>query len=121
MKHYLSIPALLLALLMCTAHLPTVAQGSGLQGERTILKVKDLDHATRDALSSELESQGMKLAFACVPAGILVFESKTESTSTGMQSRSLSAMEKHARSKDITVLPISLEEAESQCAQARNR
>ncbi len=121
MKYLFHLPAVLLALLMCTAQLPAKAQGPATDSERTVLKVKGLDHAMRDALKVELEGTGLRLAYACVPAGILVLESDQLGTSAAVLSRSLSAMEKHSRSKDISVLPISLQEAESQCAQARNR
>lgn len=121
MKHFFHLPAVLLALLLCAAHQPTKAQGPTTQSERTVLKVKGLDHTTRDALRTELEGQGLRLAFACVPAGILVLESERRSIAAPMLSTALTAVEKYARSKDITVLPISLQEAEEQCAQARNR
>lgn len=121
MKYLFSLSTLVITLLICAAQLPAKAQGPTIAIERTVLKVKGLDHTMRDALKGELEGTGLRLAYACVPVGILVLESDQLGTNTPLLSRSMSAMEKHSRSKDISVLPISLQEAETQCAQARNR
>lgn len=83
--------------------------------------MKGLDSTMRDAMVADLGTQGLKLAFACVPAGILVMEQTPGRTPGELSTTSITALEKHVRSKDITVLPISLQEAEQQCAQARNR
>jgi hypothetical protein len=122
MKHLLSIQAAVFATLLSLSALTALAQAPQGEGESTVLRVKGLDSATRDAVVAELAlSQGLRLTYACVPAGILVFQRENTVTASSMRTRSMEAVEKHARSKDITVLSISLSEAEQQCAQARNR
>lgn len=121
MKHFLYLPAAMIALLLCLAQNPCAAQGPTSNSGRTVVRVKGLDSTMRDAVVAELGAQGMRLAFACVPAGILVLEEDARTASGTVLTTSLSAIEKHVRTKDITVLPISLQEAEQQCAQARNR
>jgi len=121
MMHFFRLPAAVLVALLCLAHTPLVAQAPTSEGGRTVVRVKGLDSTIRDAVALELGAQGLKLAFACVPAGILVFEDDARTASGTVLTTSLSAIEKHVRAKDITVLPISLHDAEQQCAQARNR
>jgi siroheme synthase len=122
MKHLLSIQATVFATLLSLSALPALAQAPQGEGESTVVRVKGLDPAIRDAVVAELAlSQDLRLSYACVPAGILVFEQNSRSNAIGLRTRTMEVVEKHARSKDITVLPISLVEAEQQCAQARNR
>jgi len=121
MKHFLYLPAAIITLLLCLAHDPCAAQGPTSENGRTVVRVKGLDSRMRDAVVTELGTQGLRLAYACVPAGILVLEEDARTASGTVLTTSLSAIEKHVRAKDITVLPISLQDAEQQCAQARNR
>jgi hypothetical protein len=122
MKHLLSIQAIVITTILSLSNPSAHAQAPQGEGTSTVLRVKGLDPATRDAVVAELAiSQDLRLSYACVPAGILVFEQNSRSASTGLRTRTMEVVEKHARSKDITVLPISLSEAEQQCAQARNR
>jgi hypothetical protein len=122
MKHLLSIQAIVITTILSLSNPSAHAQAPQGEGTSTVLRVKGLDPATRDAVVAELAiSQDLRLSYACVPAGILVFEQNSRSASTGLRTRTMEVVEKHARSKDITVLPISLSEAEQQCAQARKR
>lgn len=121
MMQLFRLPTAVLVALLCQAHTPLVAQVPTSEGDRTVVHVKGLDSTIRDAVALELGTQGLKLAFACVPAGILVFEQDARTASGPVLTTSLSAIEEHVRTKDITILPISLQEAEMQCAQARNR
>ena len=102
---------------MCTAQ----AQVSLDPPARTVLRIKGLTAETRDAMVADLgRESGVELAYACVPAGILVFQSNGRADQSGAL-LTMSTVEKRVRPQDITVLPISLLEAEEQCAQARNR
>jgi hypothetical protein len=122
MKHLMTIQAIVITAILSLSCPSAHAQLPQGEGTPTVLRVKGLDPATRDAVVAELAlSQGLRLSYACVPAGILVFEQDSRSSATGLRTRTMEVVEKHARSKDITVLPISLSEAEQQCAQARNR
>ncbi len=121
MKHFLQLPAAVMAVLLCLAHDPCTAQGPTSGNGGTVVRVKGLDHTIRDAVAAELGRQGLQLAFACVPAGILVLEEDARTTSGMVLTTSLTAIEKHVRARDISILPISLHDAEEQCAQARNR
>lgn len=120
MKHILSLPAVIIASLLCLLSLTASAQAPASSASSTVVRVKGLDSATRDALSSDLaRTAGPKLVYACVPAGILVFEEQGRPQEQ-VRSRSLSALEQHVRTKDITVLPMDRTTAEQQCAQARS-
>jgi hypothetical protein len=122
MKHLLSIQAIVITTILSLSNPSAHAQAPQGEGTSTVVRVKGLDPATRDAVVAELAlSQGLRLTYACVPAGILVFQRENTVTASSMRTRSLEAVEKHTRSREITVLPISLSEAEQQCAQARNR
>lgn len=121
MKYPISLTAAVFVSLLCLSHTPSQAQAPSGEDGPTIVRVNGLNASTRDAVVSELSrTSGMRLVYACVPAGILVFESDDRNVRQARM-RSVSAVEKHARAKDITVLPISRKEAEEQCAQARNR
>lgn len=87
----------------------------------SVVHVKGLTAAQRDALQQGARTSGApKLVYACVPAGILVFEAQGTGTQE-LRNMTLANVRQHAASRDITELPISLAEAEARCAQARNR
>jgi len=120
MNHVSLLPAVILASLLSLLSLAGFSQGPA-SGATTVVRVKNLDAATRDALTTELaQGAGPRVVYACVPAGILVFEQPGAAEAT-VRGRSLTALEKHVRSKDITVLPMDRAAAEQQCAQARSR
>lgn len=122
MKHLPCIQAAVITAFLSLSSFSTQAQAPAPEAAPTVVRVKGLNPAMRDAVVAELAStQGLRLSYACVPAGILVFEQVNGSTANLTRSRSIQALEKHAQPKNITVLPISLLEAEQQCANVRNQ
>jgi hypothetical protein len=86
------------------------------------VKVKGLTSAGRDAIARSLDpSTGVRLAFACVPAGILVFEGEGARDRSTVREQAMQRATQHVRRQDITELNIGRQEAEEQCAVARNR
>ena len=86
------------------------------------VKVKGLTADSRDAISRSLDpAAGIRLAFACVPAGILVFEGEASRDRGAVREQALQRAVQHVRRQDITELNIGRLEAEEQCAEARNR
>lgn len=84
------------------------------------LKVRGLTSDGRDAIARSLGTD-LRLAFACVPAGILVFEAEGSRDRGALREQALDRAQQHVRRQDITELNIGRAEAEEQCAQARNR
>lgn len=84
--------------------------------------VDGLTTADRDALHRDLSAPGgMKLIYACVPAGVLVFESPMGESKQQAKQRAVAALEAKSlrgRSEELTG---GLASAEAACAQARQR
>jgi len=100
------------------------AQGqSGSQGHRTYaVQVEGLTTQDRDALTRSLAAEpGLKLVFACVPAGLLVFEATEGGPRSMAKERSLPVMRARIHAARITEVDHGLSEAEEACAQQRNR
>lgn len=85
------------------------------------VQVNDLTPGTRDDISRQLErSKEVRIVFACVPAGILVFESIEGSAASGStRERTMPLLRHRSRSSDISELNLSIAEAEARCAQVR--
>ena len=74
----------------------------------------------RDGLSRELAgTTDLELVFACVPAGILVFEG-TAGTQVSLLDRTILLMHHRIARQRISVLDGSRSNVEQQCAEARN-
>lgn len=120
MKHLAPL-RMLLALLLAAFASGNLSAQVPATGTTNVVHVKGLTAAQRDALQQGSGTHNApKLVYACVPAGILVFESQ----GTGAQelrNMTLTTVRQHAAARDITELSISLTEAEARCAQARNR
>ena len=98
-----------------------IAQSAG-DEHRYAVKIQGLTTEDRDALQRQLAGHSdLKLVFACVPAGILVFESTTNGTREQVKQRSLPMVQPHIRAERITELDHGLADAETACAQQRNR
>lgn len=86
------------------------------------LQVRGLTSAMRDGLAQDLKRDGhYKIAFACVPAGILVLE---PTTNDGARTAAVSALPLvHQRIDRNTISTSGLDRnaAEARCAEARNR
>lgn len=86
------------------------------------VKVKGLTSEGRDAIVRSLDpAAGVRLVFACVPAGILVFEGESLRDRNAVREQALQRSAQHVRRQDVTEVNISRQEAEEQCAEARNR
>lgn len=111
---------LALAILLGTAGLQ--AQSASPETGRFAVRVSGLTSATRDAVARDLMAQGQaRVVFACVPAGILVFESLNGSDHQHMRQAALPMLQQRAANATITEIPMSLREAEAECTEARNR
>lgn len=88
-----------------------------------VLRISAFTSAERDALTAGLhDSGGPEVVFACVPAGILVVRTPLEGASREeARTRMRSALTKVVPAARITEEPLTLEAAEEQCANARNR
>ena len=90
---------------------------------RLALQVTGLTAEERDALNRDLTARGdMRIAFACVPAGILILE-QTTTARPAEQARALAVAVLNERipAQRRMEAPMSLEEAETRCNAARNR
>lgn len=110
----------LAVVLMCSTH--SQAQLPDASRERITLEVDGLTSETRDALSRELERSGeARIAFACVPAGILVIEARQGQSRTQLETRSQSLLTQRSAALRSRTVDRSLAQAEAACAQARTR
>jgi len=90
--------------------------------EHITVQLEGLDSATRDALVSDLRmNTDLRLVFACVPAGILVFESRTARNRSQLEDRSRTLLMGRANGSTPRFIDQSLEQAETACSEVRNR
>jgi hypothetical protein len=86
------------------------------------VRVHGLKNEDRDALQRELNGRiDLRLVYACVPAGVLVFEALPAETKQQAQQRALPLLEAKALRARTEELIGGKAEAEAACAQARNR
>lgn len=106
--------------LMCSTY--GQAQHPDAAIERLTLKVEGLTSATRDEISRELEASGeARIAFACVPAGILVIEARQGQSRAQLETRSRALLTQRSATLRSRTLDHTLAQAEAACAQARTR
>jgi hypothetical protein len=89
--------------------------------ESTGIHVVGLTSAERDSLTRELDAAGnIHLAFACVPAGILVFRSNAPGTSrASLRSSAIAAMASMIAPGRIGEAELDQQAAEAACRNAR--
>lgn len=109
-------------LVVCCALLLTIigfAQGPA--PSSITLQIKDLSTEERDALVRQLEKGGeARVAFACVPAGILVLEATAQGrTVDSLRLRAMPGLLASVSPARITEEHIALNEAEQRCSNAR--
>ncbi|HRD51726.1 MAG TPA: hypothetical protein PKY96_03675 [Flavobacteriales bacterium] len=86
------------------------------------VRVAGLTSAQRDDLQRELKGRNdLKLVFACVPAGVLVFEPAIGETRQHAAQRIAPLLEAKALRQRTEELAGGLASAEDACEQARNR
>lgn len=86
------------------------------------LKVQGLTSAMRDVVAQDLRRDGQFfIAFACVPAGILVVEPLSTDRHVDVQRAVLPLIEQRIARSSIRTTTMDRNAAEAQCAEARNR
>ena len=120
-KHILVGWMVLIALTILTPN-PSSAQSSTGNDAYFTLRVEGLTSQERDAVNSDLQSRSdLKLVFACVPAGIMVFAGEMNSTRTSTRQNTLALMQARMTTTRMSEEPLGIAEAEAVCAQQRNR
>lgn len=108
--------------LVLTASIGSHAQQPDAGRARLTLQVDGLTSETRDALSHALERSGeARIAFACVPAGILVIEARQGQSKAQLETRSRDLLTQRSTALRSRSIEHTLAQAEAACAQARNR
>ncbi|MBL7938776.1 MAG: hypothetical protein JNL43_05400 [Flavobacteriales bacterium] len=86
------------------------------------LQVRGLTSAMRDGLAQDLKRDGhYRIAFACVPAGILVLEPIAGSGARSNNVSALPLVHQRIDRNSIVASDLDRNAAESRCAEARNR
>ena len=86
------------------------------------LQVRGLTAAMRDGLAQDLKQDGYyKIAFACVPAGILVLEPITNAGTRSATVSALPLVYQRIDRNTISTSELDRNAAEARCAEARNR
>jgi hypothetical protein len=113
----------MLAIMLGTAFISTAsAQGPSTSTEEVVLHVKDLTSAERDALQRDLaNSGGVELAYACVPAGILVLHTTVATDRTAIRDQVMTLVAGRTSTARVKELPLDQAQAEERCAAARGR
>lgn len=95
--------------------------GSGQERAYTV-RVAGLTSAQRDDLQRDLKGRNdLRLVYACVPAGVLVFEPAIGETKQHAAQRIAPLLEAKAPRQRTEELDGGLASAEAACEQARNR
>lgn len=112
----------LLAALLLVLGLQKAGRSQATEPSTYAVRVADLTNEERDAVVHELALSGQaRMAFACVPAGVMVFEPTPHKTHTAARLSATTALEARTHRERITEVPMSLADAEAACAEARNR
>jgi len=92
------------------------------QRHSTVLQIQGLTSTMRDGLSQDLRRDGhFRIAFACVPAGILVLEPIGTDRRQSAETAVLPLVQQRIAPSAIRTTTMDRTAAEAQCAQARNR
>lgn len=103
-----------LLLTLCTSALLLAQEPIGLQ-------INAMSSAERDAITTNLSAAGeLQVVFACVPAGLIVFNEATSSGSReALRTKVIAAIAPIIPVQRITGTDITLEAAETACQNAR--
>lgn len=112
--------ALLSAILLIAqdlkAQIPSVVSDGALT-----VHIDGLTTQDRDAIQQRLgDRSDLKLVFACVPAGIMVFTAEAGVQKSIIRQRAIPELSTRIDASRITEMQQSIAESESACAQARN-
>ncbi|MBK8339693.1 MAG: hypothetical protein IPK99_06710 [Flavobacteriales bacterium] len=98
------------------------ARPSALTPGRSAFRITGLTSATRDALAQDLALDGgFRIAFACVPAGILVVESTSGPMRQADTDRLLPMLQNRSNQADVIPLALNAADWEAECETARNQ
>lgn len=101
---------------------PLLAQHGPLQASDLVVQVKSLSSAERDALRQDLAtSSNIELAYACVPAGILVFEAKAVMTQADLRSQVFNMVTGRTSSSRAKEISLDRAQVEERCAAVRGQ
>ncbi len=113
---------LLLGTLLTTIGGTLMAQHAPAQTSEVVVHVKSLSSAERDALKQDLTaSSGIELAYACVPAGILVFRATAATPQADLSTQVLILVAGRTSTNRTKELALSQAQAEERCAAARGQ
>lgn len=111
------IPFILLSTLPCN---DLKAQRPQEPAQGVVYRVEGLTSSMRDAIALELkQAKEHRLAYACVPAGILVFEAAEARRADELPQLALASMERHGARGRATRLDMDRNAAEAACAALR--
>lgn len=109
----------LVLVLLC---IKSQAQTNSLTRERLTIYVEGLSSETRDDLARELKRTGdAHIAFACVPAGIVVLEARQGFSRAELESRTNTILSSRVNTARTRRTDLTIAQAEAACEQARNR
>lgn len=118
-KHFGGMALAALAILLSTRSFAQTSAGSD---PTFTVRVEGLTSQERDAVNTDLEARNdLKLVFACVPAGILVFRGESGTTRTSTRAKAVSLMQSRLSTTRLAETTGGIAEAEQACAQQRNR
>jgi len=104
------------------AHLGLLAADQPNDPARSAFRIDGLTSATRDALAQDLAIDGgFRIAFACVPAGIIVVESTAGPIRQEDTDRLLPLLQNRSSQADVMPLALTAAEWEAECETARNQ
>lgn len=101
---------------------PCAAQSSSPEPNACTVRIEGLTSKDRDALQAMLKGRtDLRLVFACVPAGLLVFEPEPGEPKSAAVQRAMHLLDAQHLRSNREELAGGLAAAEAACAQARNR
>lgn len=121
MRNHLSF-RLLLGILLTLNLLSAKAQSQQVNDRTYSMRIANLTSEERDAIVSDLSNgSDARVVFACVPAGIMVFETAPAKDRIQARQATVARIEARTRRERLNDGPASLAEAEAACANARNQ
>jgi hypothetical protein len=111
---------LIAALLLMLAYAGARAQSPAANAPVT-MQVTGLSSAMRDDLVRQASVLGLRVEFACVPAGILVVSSTNGATRGALETQVSNVLRDRSSSATVNATNMTMEQAEQACANARNQ
>ena len=112
----------LLAAMLLMSGLQQVGHAQATGPSTYAVRVAGLTSEERDAVVRELAlTDQARMAFACVPAGVMVFEPTPNRNRDAVVLSVVNVLEARTHRERILEIPLSLADAEAACAEARSR